>query len=553
MIKLFKPYLQHMYLDGYWLISGFLLVVIAGAAGIALLGLSGWFISAAAFAGLSAVTASQFNYLLPGAGVRLFAYIRIVARYGERVINHEAVFRSIGSLRMWLFSYLTRLSPLQLTFVKNGELLNRFMGDISAMDNLFLRIITPFFSTLILVTLVTVFLCFLSITIAAVTFTLILFLLLLLFVILRLDCKASRFYQQTINNLRILVTHVTQALQEIFLFNAIENQEKLLDDRLNDISRAQEKLSNKNGMAQAILIVGVGAVLIITLLLSITFTINGDLNGANIAVVSLIIFALGELLQPLIASFLLLGQTEEAATNINALISTKPIFNAPILVNVDIKDQPQKIMFSNVVFGYSNNEKLVLNKFNMVIPAAEHRVLVGQSGVGKTTFINLLARFITPQNGEITINNINIYDLTDQQWQSLFCIVPQNPYLFDTTLRENLLLANPTATDEMCWKALEICQLKTFIASLPKGLDTYIGKNGEHISGGQARRVALARAVLKNAPITILDEPTEGLDQATEIAIINALRDHFRDKTLLVASHRPTVIGSFPSGQKLLG
>jgi ATP-binding cassette subfamily C protein CydC len=543
-----------MYPYRRWIFFGFLLVVIASAAGIALLGLAGWFISAAAFAGLSTVTAAQFNYLLPGAGVRLFAYIRIAARYGERVINHEAVFRLISSLRMWLFNHLTCLSPLQLTFIKNGELLNRFMSDIGVMDNLFLRIITPFFSTLFLVIVTVGFLFLLNTAIAIISFITILTLLILLsMIMLKWGRQASNAYQQALNSLRSLVTYSTQALREIFLFNAIQIQSDSLNSNLNEISQAQEKLSKKNGIAQAVLIAGIGSLVIITLLLSIHASIRGHLNGANIAVVFLIIFALGELLQPVITAFLLLGQTEQAATNINTIIATQPLFNAPLCASFDIKQEPFEIKISNVFFSYSNNEKPVLNSFSMEISAAQHLVLVGQSGVGKTTLINLLARFIKPQAGMITIDNRDIYSLTDQQWQSLFCIVPQNPYLFDMTLRENLLLANPVATDEMCWHALEVCQLKPFIESLPQGLDTYIGQNGARLSGGQARRVAIARAVLKNAPITILDEPTEGLDHATEIAIIQALRAYFRSKTLLVVSHRSIVIDSFPVSQMLHG
>lgn len=552
MIQLFKPFFQQVKCFRWWIVCGFFLVVITGAAGIALLGLAGWFISAAAFSGLSALTAAQFNYLLPSAGVRLFAYLRIVARYGERLINHEAVFRLISSLRLWLYSHLTVLSPLQLSFIKNGELLNRFMSDIGVLDNIFLRIITPFFSTLILIILTTFFLCFLNVSVGIMTFIIVMLLFLLLsFIMLISGRQASNIYQRTLNQLRDLVTQTTQALREIILFNVTNIQTQLLDKELDAMSDAQMQLSKKNSMAQAILTSSIGILVVMAVLLTVIATEKEHFSGANIAVVFLVILALGELLQPIIAAFFSVGQAEQAAKNINDVMALKPNFIAPVCEAFNLEQTSYVLNICKLTFRYCETGTLVFKDFDLTIPAAQHLVLIGQSGAGKTTVLNLIARFITAPTGSITINNCDINTLTDLQWQSIFCIVPQNPYLFDTTVRENLLLVNPQATDDMCWQALDICQMKSFIASLPQGLDTYVGQNGEHLSGGQAKRIALARAVLKNAPITLLDEPTEGLDHATEIALMHAMRDFFKNKTLVVVSHRAAVIALFQTSQML--
>lgn len=523
-------------------------MLLASLAGVALLGLAGWFISAAAFAGVNVVSAAQFNYLLPGAGVRLFAYIRIASRYGERVVNHEAVFRFISKLRVWLFNHLSILSPLQLTFVKNGDLLNRFMNDVGVLDNLVLRILMPILTFFALIVITAAACLFLNIRIGLILlFSNMILMLIVAGIVLTTGRKNGDSYQLALNNFRTFIVNSLQSLREIILFNAMDMQQKLYQQQLNEISTLQAKISKVNGIAQALSVIGIGIMLLLTLLMAIHLTLAKQLNGANIALIVLVVFAIGELLQPVINAFLLIGQIERAALNVNAIMTMTSTFTAPTQNNYSLQIRPQDIVVRQVNFTFIDDEKLILDNMNMAIPAGQHIALVGESGTGKTTFLNLLARFIIPQKGDITVGQYNIFSLTDEQWQALFCIVPQAPYLFDTTIRENLMLANSQATEEMCWQALDICQLKTFIMSLPHGLDTYVGQNGERLSGGQARRLAIARAVLKNAPHTILDEPTEGLDHTTEMAIITALRQYFANKTLIIVSHREAVVDTFPS------
>jgi len=220
LLKTLKPYIQLMGSFKLWLIGGFILFCLTGAAGIALMGLSGWFISAAAFAGLTTVTAANFNYLLPGAGVRLFAFIRILARYGERIVNHQATFHILANIRTWLFKKLSRLSPLQLTIIKNGSLLNRFISDVESLDNLFLRVLTPFFSCLILLFFITLMLCYFNMQIAIFTFIATIFMLILLFwLMLKLGRKLSKDYNIALTKLRETITFSCEAIKEITIFN----------------------------------------------------------------------------------------------------------------------------------------------------------------------------------------------------------------------------------------------------------------------------------------------------------------------------------------------
>jgi len=527
-----------------WLIGGFILFCLTGAAGIALMGLSGWFISAAAFAGLTTVTAANFNYLLPGAGVRLFAFIRILARYGERIVNHQATFHILANIRTWLFKKLSRLSPLQLTIIKNGSLLNRFISDVESLDNLFLRVLTPFFSCLILLFFITLMLCYFNMQIAIFTFIATIFMLILLFwLMLKLGRKLSKDYNIALTKLRETITFSCEAIKEITIFNAIDTQTKYVDTLLSLISQKQLKLAKSLSFAQAVITLFSGSVVIITLVTSIMATLDHHLNGANIALIILSLFAFYELLQPLPMALLSLGKTEHAAQNITNLTQIKPLFIAPEHNQITLNNFMLNI--KQLSFNYDKTTNYAINNLSLDIPFGEHVIISGASGTGKTTLINLIARFMTPTAGVISIGQDDLYTFTEQQWHDIFCIIPQQSYLFDTTLKENLLLANMNATDDALWHALDICQLKSFVASLPAGLNTYVGKNGEHFSGGQAKRVALARAVLKNARITILDEPTEGLDATTERQLMLSLKQFFKNKTFIVASHRPVTVASF--------
>lgn len=527
-----------------WLIGGFVLFCLTSAAGIALMALSGWFISAAAFAGLSAITAANFNYLLPGAGVRLFAFIRILSRYGERLLNHQATFKIIANIRTWLFTKLAKLSPLQLTIIKNGSLLNRFISDVESLDNLFLRVLTPFFSSLILLALITLMLSFFNTVIALITCLITVAMLIILsWLMLTLGRKSSAEYHIALSQLRESITFSCEAIKEITIFNAIDKQIEYIDKILKLISNKQQKIALASGLAQALIVLSSGFVAVIALIVALHASLDHHLNGAYIAFIVLAIFAFYELLQPLPMAFLSLGQTEQSAKNITALTDINPLFTAP--EKAIFQPNHYEIIIKNLSFIYQNNSNKALDNFSLQLPYGQHAILTGASGSGKTTLVNLFARFIKPSDGFILVDNHSLNMLTEKQWQKIFCIIPQQPHLFDTTLRDNLLLAKPNATDDELWSALEICQLKNVITKLPHGLDTYVGKNGEHLSGGQAKRVALTRAVLKNTPVTILDEPTEGLDVETERKMIVALKHFFQNKTLLIASHRPETIKLF--------
>jgi ATP-binding cassette subfamily C protein CydC len=164
---------------------------------------------------------------------------------------------------------------------------------------------------------------------------------------------------------------------------------------------------------------------------------------------------------------------------------------------------------------------------------------MGPTGAGKSTLINLLCRFGDPAKGCIRIGNVDLRHWPEPQLRQALAVVPQQAHLFNASLRENLLWARPEAQEPDLWAALDKARLKDFVAGLPEGLDTWTGELGQLISGGEARRLAVAQAVLREAPIWLLDEPTEGLDAANERALLQTVRTLTAGRTLLIVTHRP--------------
>ena len=204
----------------------------------------------------------------------------------------------------------------------------------------------------------------------------------------------------------------------------------------------------------------------------------------------------------------------------------------------------QPILFTDVSYTYPGGSQPALAGINATIPEGKTTAIIGPSGAGKSTLINLLLRFQEPGEGSITIDGNPIHAIPLEEWHKQISWVPQHPYLFNATLRENILLAKPEASQEEMESALKKTGLTTFVSTLPDGLETMIGEEGARLSGGEAQRVALARAFLKNAPLLVLDEPTSHTDPELEAALRNSIQELMRGRTTVIIAHRLETIRS---------
>jgi ATP-binding cassette subfamily C protein CydD len=236
-----------------------------------------------------------------------------------------------------------------------------------------------------------------------------------------------------------------------------------------------------------------------------------------------------------------------AAQRISEILNTPLQLQGPSSPGKQASKVPQTpedltIAFTNVSYTYPGSSQPAVEKINLTLPARSCTALVGRSGAGKSTLVNLLLRFIDNESGAITINGIPLNELPLEQWRSLVAFVSQRPYIFYGSAEENIRMARPTATQEEVIAAAEMAGAHEFLTQLPQGYATQLGERGTRLSMGQAQRIAIARALLKNAPLLILDEPTSSLDPRSESLIQQALERLMRERTVLVIAHRYNTI-----------
>jgi ATP-binding cassette subfamily C protein CydC len=521
-----------------WMLLGTGFGLLATISAVGLLALSGWFISAAAYAGLTAATAQLFNFFYPSIGVRLFAIGRTLARYAERIVNHDATFRILQSLRSWFYTHLEPLAPARLMMMRSADVLNRIVADIDALDNLYLRVLSPGAAALVLSILVTVFLWIIDPFIALSTA---LFLIIAGFGVpalaLRLGWASGDELPRLVSDLRIRIVDTLQGLPELLIFGADQQQIEAVMQRDRALLKNQLRMSHIRGLSSALTTLLSGLAVLCVLFLAVNLVKRGALDGAAMAMVALAVMASFEAISPLPQAFQYLGRTRRAGRRLLEIIGTEPQVIFPDQSTSPA--QPVSVSFEKVSFRYPERmASWALLEVDLYVPAGRRVAVIGETGSGKSTLFHLLVRFWNPASGRIRLAESEIYSFSEPDLRRLISAVSQQPHIFNATLKENLMMACPGASDEELRAALNAAQLLEFVNALPDGLDTWLGEAGQLLSGGQARRLAVARAILHNAPLWVLDEPTEGLDPLTEKKMMLALKQQTAGRTLLLITHR---------------
>jgi len=536
-LKLFKPH-------SAWLAGGIVLALLTALASIALLTLSGWFISASAIAGLIAIdgNALVFNFMLPAAQIRALAITRTLGRYGERIVTHEATFRVLAGLRSWFFQQLIPLVPGRLSMMRSGDLLSRMTADIDALDALYLRLLAPAVVAALGVTAVTVFLAFYAPVISLTTgLMLVIASVWVPWIFNRLGSAGAEEIVVLAANFRIRQLDMIQGLAELIANQAYGRFSDFLvqfSDLMINIQRRNNRLS---AISSAFTFLLSQITLLMALMLAAIAFKDGRLSGADAALVVFCVIAVFELVTPLPQALQMLGKTQKAARRIRQVTEMPPTITPPNqpLALPDRYD----LQLNEVSFRYPDQQEQVLRNISLTIPQGGKVAIVGPSGSGKTTLLQLLMRYYDPEQGNVLLAGQDIRQFDAGELMSRFGVLSQRSQLFAATIKENLLMAKPDASLAELNAAVKAAGLKDFIGYLPEGLETWVGESGVKVSGGEARRIALARLYLKNAPVLILDEPTEGLDTDTEQDVFKALSDFAIDKTVVMVTHREAGLG----------
>ena len=535
--SLLWPYLKEMLPFSLWLSFGMLFSLVTLLSSIGMIALSGWFLSASALAGLAATSAATFNYFLPSAGIRLFVLTRTAGRYGERVASHEGTLRLLSQLRRQVYDAIEPLSPTALQRYGSGELLSRLTADIDALDSLYLRVVAPS-----IVALLAIIGCGIIIGVFSPGIGLFAALALLFsgtlgpWLAWRLSHYPTSQWQALNSRLRAQLIERLDALPDLLLYGRWHAETTTLTKAQRQRDAAECHTARVWGLSQWLSQTLLGLTLAITLALAAWLTSLGSIDSTLIALMGLTVLAGFEAISLLPQAWQTLGRVLHAARRLEAVRTHVPSVVYPLNDHAQPRDASLNI--ENLHVGFTDGTQ-ALTGVSLTINAGEHLALVGPSGSGKTTLLNALVRFVEPQRGSLSLGQVALHDLSEQTLREAFTVAPQDIHLFVASYRENLQLANPETSDDEMIELLEALGLGHWLSEQPAGLDSYPDEGGSSLSGGQLRRFGVARALLSSAPIVLLDEPTEGLDETTALQVLDEIRQRCQGRTLLLVTHRP--------------
>ncbi|MCP1227921.1 thiol reductant ABC exporter subunit CydC [Acetobacter fabarum] len=514
----------------------------AALASFGLLFLSGWLLAGAAVAGLGGqAVARAFNIVLPATGVRFFAMVRIIARYLERVVAHDGALRLGGHLRAWVYARLAPLAPAGLMDQQGGDLLGRFVSDTDKVAAYYTDVALPFLRALLCgVVFVGVFACF---TLPAAALLAAGLLLGGVLVPLLVGPAMDRLVRREAEKQSHIQAELAQTLQnmgEYLLLDAASGRAGQWQAQQAEMDRACWKLDVLESAARGLITLITFATALGVLVLAVNACRAGQLSIAEVPMLVLGGLAAFDVAAPLPLARQAAAQAKLATIQLDA--ACPPSVPRPVVQGADLPHAPYDLVVRDLSFAYPKTVSPVLQNANLIIRQGEHVGLVGPSGIGKSSLINLLFGFYAPDSGSISFGGVDVGTLRAEDMAAFVSVAAQDFHLFAGTLRDNLLLAAPHATEQELADVLETAQLTQFIQSLPQGLQTWVGNDGLRLSGGQARRVAVAQALLRGTPWLVLDEPTEGLDAALEQALMAALVQRCEQTTIVCMTHRQAVL-----------
>lgn len=532
-----------------WIAIGAVLGFLAVGANVALMALSAYLISRAALVSNVAEVALAIT------GVRVLAIGRAAFRYLERYVTHRATFAILADLRVWFFAAIEPLAPAGLAGHRRGDLLGRIVADIDTLEEFYVRVVVPPIVAALVTAAASLLLgAFDPILGVALFVFLALTGIVLPIVSRRLARGPARALVATRAELRATVLDELQGMADLVaLDRAAAHRDRVLALG-TEMDRALRDLANVRGLAAALAATFAALAGLTVLGLGVGLVSEGRLDAVVLAVLPLAAVASFEVIGPLAQAVALQDANEAAGERLFELTDAAPAVTDPV-VAAEPPAGPATvgIAFRDVRFRYGADEPAVLDGCSLEIPAGTSLAIVGPSGVGKTTLVNLLLRFWDPDDGVVEVGGRDVREYRGDDMRRLIAVSSQDAYLFDATIRDNLAVADADATDEQMAAACRVARIHEVIAALPQGYETRVGEHGVQLSGGERQRLAVARAILKDAPILVLDEATANLDIETERDVLAALGPFMTGRTTLVVTHRAAVAAAMDRTVRLEG
>ena len=525
-----------------WIILGVFLSLITALANVILMSISGWFIAAMALAGLAGVS---MNYFTPAAVIRAMAITRTVGRYAERLVTHEATLRLVAELRRWFYDRMEPLAPAGLQGLKSGDVFSRIGADITTLENFYLRVLVPSLVALIAVPSFCFFAGYFSAGLAL-SLIVLYFLggILTPWLIHHFGRKAAS--DQVLESARMRSTLVEgqQALREMLVYGRNDDYFKTVEAQSSSLCASQLRLAKLQAASQSALTLAASLAMFAALWFIIPKVSDSTFEGPILPMLMLFAMASFEVIVPLPVAIRAFIETQVAAKRLFGLTDQAPKgISAWGEEAIDVKPTSTPTLeLKAVSLAYEEGAPSVFDKLSLAVAPGERVAIVGPSGIGKSSIINALVGFWPLSGGDILIDGQPHSRFSAQSLRAHFAVAPQKPHLFNSTLKGNLLVANPDASDAMLNKVLDQVQLSDYVASQEDGLGSFVGEAGGTLSGGQIRRLSIARALLSPAPILVLDEPGEGLDPQMEREILNRILDEETDRSILLITHNSAAL-----------
>ena len=488
-------------------------------------------------------------------GVRFFGIARGVARYLERLVSHNVTFRLLARLRVWFYGALEPLAPARLMQYPSGDLLARIVADIETLENFFLRVLAPPLVAVLVALLAGFLLGSFGPLLAVALWAFYLLAGLGLPLLARaLSRDAGQRLVRIRSDLNSVLVDGIQGVADLLAFGGEVRHLDKVGELSQGLLGLQRQMARVGALQSAMSGLLMNLATLAVLIVAISLVSAGRLDGVYLALLVLVVIASFEAVLPLPQAFQYLENSLEAARRLFEIVDAEPaVMDPPSPVPVP---EGFSLRVESLRFAYHQGAPCTLDGVSFDLPEGKCVAVVGPSGAGKTTLVHLLLRFWEYEGGHLLWDGCELQHLGQEDLRRQVAVVSQRTYLFNATVRDNLLLALPPASGDGSLPAVphathpgenaeaemieaaRKAQIHEFIRTLPEGYDTWIGEQGLQLSAGQRQRLALARAILRGAPLLILDEPTANLDALTERKVMASLQALMAGRTTLLITHR---------------
>jgi len=519
-------------------------LALAGAAGtlaamcsVGLMATSAWLISR------SAQHPPVLYLMVPVAAVQAFGIGRGTFRYAERLAGHDAALRVLARLRMSAYDRLERLAPAGVAAFRSGDLISRLVSDVDSLTDRWLRVRLPYAAATVTgaaaVALSAALLPAAGLVLAVSIVAAALAAPLLAGVISR---HAERALAPRRGEFAAATVDLLAGAGELSVFGTSDSALQAVMEANQRVARVQARSATARGAGAAASTLAAGAALWACLVLGVAGVSSGAMAGVALAVLALLPLAVHDVVKDLAPAAQEIPRLRSAAARVADVMGRPDPVREPASP-APLPGPPYDIAVSGLIARWEPDGPDVLRGADLELPAGCRVAVTGPSGSGKTTLAMVLLRFLDPAAGTVTLGGTDITALDSDQVRSVIGLCAQDAHIFDSTLRENLRLARPDASDADLAEALGGARLDDWVASLPDGLDTEVGEHGARLSGGQRQRLALARVLLADFPVVILDEPAEYLDEQTADALTRDLLTATVGRSVLLITHRQIADG----------